>query len=645
MTTKLEAKFKPHGRREEITLDLTEFLIGGNKDTVQKLTSWGGDYKGRPQLACEIAGMFENARPHEDTCKQIKSALRVFFRYLDWREHDSISKRDPLVASCSDITDAMGRQLRQWLGRNRSAYKTIKTYLNKTRDLSGCRRLFWPSRQEDRDDCRTPPSKEAIRRLVHELRREAHAIKAMFKEGEMLVSEGHDPRTIPGEAAWRSPANRALLTKFLLDKGVPDRARLSEEFARRLLTGPGPVYISPAMHERYSRGLSGALRWFVPSLSETAVFLWLFLFGTGWNPSTACGVDVLDPEGWSQPHPHGERFEVIHAWKNRADRHQFAISMKKPEWHPYRVLQYMIERTAPLRRHVLAELAHLRRRAAADPRLKLEREIEHLDSLSRTPWLFAVQGRIGGVSGFLGKSNTGLLEVARSVAEKSGLTGDDLQLGAIVTKDARLAWIGYVYVQSGYNLVLTKLAGNHANLRTMRHYIRALRYRAYSEEQVRKLQNAMFAEIGEGRVVDPTRLRLLVAHGKITPEQEQRLQDYRQRSALGMGCLDPHSPPKQIDPDHPEGALCRIQRCTGCPNGIVFPESMPPLARRHAELVRLKRIMPLASWDGSSLADEHDSIEQTLKHFDAQSVSVEVAAWTAKLNSGEIAVHGTYPSY
>src|SRR6202011_710601 len=110
-----------------------------------------------------------------------------------------------------------------------------------------------------------------------------------------------------------------------------------------------------------------------------------------------------------------------------------------------------------------------------------------------------------------------------------GLDTAEWRLGGVVAKDARLAWIGHAYVHSGYHPLLTKLAGNHGSLRTAsprptRHYIRSMRYRAYSEDQISKLQDALFAEIGSGRVVDPTRLRLLVEKGRITPDQESSLE-------------------------------------------------------------------------------------------------------------------------
>jgi hypothetical protein len=245
----------------------------------------------------------------------------------------------------------------------------------------------------------------------------------------------------------------------------------------------------------------------------------------------------------------------------------------------------------------------------------------------------------------VGNNDSFLLDTARAVVTQNGLDTAEWRLGGVVAKDARLAWIGHAYVHSGYHQLLTKLAGNHGSLRTTRHYIRSMRYRAYSEDQIRKLQDALFAEIGSGRVVDPTRLRLLVENGSITPDQERRLADHRQRTSVGMGCLDPVAPPKQVAPDHRDGALCRVQRCTGCPHGIVFPDSVSPLARRLAELMHLRRAMPMAAWDGSSLADEQDSVGQTLAYFDAGLVEAEVAGWMKKLEEGEIAVHGTYPSY
>jgi hypothetical protein len=104
------------------------------------------------------------------------------------------------------------------------------------------------------------------------------------------------------------------------------------------------------------------------------------LIGTGWNLSTALALDVSDEESWFQPHSHSEGFAVMHAFKNRADRHQFALSMTRPEWHPYKILRYMIERTKVLRATVRHELAKAREKYRLDPTAEHDAAVAELDA-------------------------------------------------------------------------------------------------------------------------------------------------------------------------------------------------------------------------------------------------------------------------
>ncbi|OSI73298.1 hypothetical protein [Bradyrhizobium canariense] len=615
-------------------VDLSEFALGCAR------TKRSAAYSGRPLLARQIAAFFETENPTQHRAKSMRGALRQLFRYLDWRSR----KCGEVVVNCAEIKDSHGPELLRWLSGQVTTFTTIRSVLNGMRALNGLRPLFWPSARRPSGNYVTTLDEQACKLLFRTLRHEADAIKKMFAQGDRLASNGEDPRA--RRHGWKDARSRAWMVRHLVGLGALDQNGLPENGATGLVTQPGPDYLAPGMKPRDVRGLVGNLRWFVPSRSDTGVFLWMFLLGTGWNLSTACGIDVMDPDGWCQPHPQNERFTVIHAFKRRSRRHQFAISMTRPEWHPYRILEFIVKCTAPLRKRVLRDLAEAHKQAAANPSTELLAEIKRLDRLSRTPWLFVGRGSAKTVSGFTANGrNRGLLNVARIAARRAQITNDYSELSSIVTKDARHVWMGHAYVHSRYHLVITKIAGNHASLRSTRHYIRSHRYRAHSEGEIRKVHNAFFSEIGSGRVVDPTRLRLLVEHGKITKEQDRRLRDYQQRTRIGMGCLDPRSPPKEIDPDHPEGAICRVQRCTGCPHGMVFPESLPALARRQAELLQLKRTMPLTSWVESSLCDEYESIEQTLAQFEGADVSAEIAAWTAKLESGEIAVHVTYPSY
>lgn len=137
----------------------------------------------------------------------------------------------------------------------------------------------------------------------------------------------------------------------------------------------------------------------------------------------------------------------------------------------------------------------------------------------------------------------------------------------------------------------------------------------------------------------------MVRNGEITPQQEQRLLDHRHRTRLGMGCLDPTSPPRDVAPEHRPGSPCRVQRCTGCVHGVTFAESLAPLARARAELMHLQRELPFAAWAGSSFEVEMHSIEATLASFEQTAVDRETQAWLHKLRSGEVIAHDTYPSY
>jgi hypothetical protein len=628
-------------------VDLSEFARGGSVDQVspQAKHSWAGDFTGRPIFAREIAELFLRLRPNHRSSTSMRHALRGLFRFFDAMK----AKHGFDVACVTDVTDVHGPMMLEWLaGEVPTTYRRSKTVLDTLRKFRGLPPLFWPARQGDVVSSAEPVDSKAVRHLFNALKHEARAIKRMFAEGERLASHGRDPRCRKRiSPAWFVPENRAWIIKNLTKERLLARAEFEElnAFWGMVQRGEGPNYLAPDMTERGREGIVGALRWFYPSYQDTAVFLWLFLLGTGWNLSTALGLDVSEDEAWYHPHPHTPSFAVIHAFKARADRHQFTLSMIKPEWHPYQIVLYMIERTKVLRATVRHKLEFARKDYELAPSPKKAGRVAVLESALRSPWLYHIINKTGEVSAFNHMDSNHLGPLARTVARNHGLIARYPSLEKIATSDARDAWIGHAYVQSGYQVLLTQLASQHANVRTLKHYLKSRRYRAHSEAQVRKVQDAVFAEIANGRVVDPTRLRLLVANGAITEEQERRLLDLRQRTRLGMGCLDPKSPPREIAPDHKSDSICRVQRCTGCRHGVVFAESLVPLARACAELIFIKGTVPYTAWSGSSFEDELRSIEETLKSFDGNLVEAEIQNWTRKLETREVRAHDTYPSY
>lgn len=647
---------EPGGERPYV-VDLSEFDRGGRlaDQSAMGQKHWGGDFIGRPKFAREIADYYRLVQPNSISSRAIRTALRSLFRFLDVIEEGS------QVQSVCDLRDAHGPMLKRHFGyevKNVSTYKTIKTTIDRMRDLNGARPLFWPARNVERLKIQEDVDVRGARRLYNALKAEGRCIKQMFAEGSRLSAQGEDPRGSKAQegfspAAWHVRANHAWLIHEVTQTRLCSKTELyavgcmglnkANDPATQLFDGP--EYLAPGMTERGRQGIVGKLRWFHPSYHDTAIFLWLFLLGTGWNLTTALSLDVSENSTWVQDHPHKQEFKILHGFKSRSDRHVFTLSLKKPEWHPYQIVRFMIDRTGPLRATLRHRLAEAEKRYMAEPTPAVRAEIEHLRTASRSPWLYHVVNKIGEVNAFSNHDSAKLNDIARIVAEAGGLLGEHPSLATFGTSIARDAWIGYAYAKSGHAVIFAELAAQHADARQLKHYLNRLRFRAYSEKMVRLVQNGAFEEIRERRPLDPTRLHLLVREGRITPEQERRLIDLRQRTRLGMGCLEPRNPPREVAPDHREGAICRIQRCTGCPHGVVMADSLPALTRARAELLHIRREIPLAAWSGSSFDDELQSIEATLESFNPAAVSAHTDAWTAKLRSGEIIAHETYPSY
>jgi hypothetical protein len=637
-------------------VDLREFANGKDESKVPHSLNgkFYAGFNGRPGLTAQFSEVIQLFRPSKMSANGWRFAMRGFFRYLD--------SCDPMIVidSVAKLTDGHGPGFLLWLEEGNSTisnYGRVKTVVDRMRELQALPHLFWSAKKSPEPAEQQDIDQDGIRRFYHALKDEARQIKAMFKEGTTLADSGKDPRGRRGtreeSAGWKRRENHAWLVREM----TKDRLIPSNEFKNNSVHGlnksnsplqkfGGPTYLAPLMNQRGSEGIVGKLRWFHPSYHDTAVFLWLFMVGTGWNCATATSLDVSVEENWVERHPQKAEFVVLHAYKGRADRHVFALSMRDPEWHPYQIVKFMIERTAALRQTVRDRLSEARALYEKFPSLQNASQVAELEAIVKSPWLYHVVNSAGRVDAFSHADISQLNRIARASAKrKAGLLERHPQIAMISTTIARDAWIGYSYVQSGYNVLIARLAGQHSSLRTLKHYLKRRRYRAHSEQQSRLWQDAAFSEILDGRLLDATRIRILVMKGQITCEEERRLLDYRQRTRLGMGCLSPRNPPKYIAPDHVSGMICRVQRCTGCEHGVIFADSLRSLAQAFAELIFILRSIPYVTWKGSSLEEEFESINLALESFPKEDVEREVQQWLNKLERGEVLPHDTYPSY
>lgn len=615
--------------------DFTAFAEGQTAEdlSAKNASAWTGDISPRPVFLNELMPVIRTryGTSPSATIKSLRHAMRNFWRYLD---HENEALR---VLSLADLNEAHGVRFKRWIFDNNKSineYKRSKTLLNAARIYHGHKQLYWAGVSHSKPKEKDTPDPEAIKKLHKALISEAKQIKGMFLEGKRLAAAGRDPRgerRRSGTAAWHLQENHAWIVRELTLERVIEKSDFLVHKAHGLYKAntkkqyfKGPNYLAPGMDERGREGFVGKLRWFHPSLQDTIIFLLVFQLYTGWNLSTICAIDISEEHNWSSNHPIQKDLKVLTSWKERSGSHQTAISEAEPEYHPYQLLKFMIERTKPIRETLKHQISlldqEISKTAPGLQRKKLEARKSKLEYQAKSPWLYHVVNKVGQVSAIPHSYAGQINDVIRETLNRHDLGIYAEQLDGFTTSVFRDGWIGYAYENSGNQWTVAQIALGHSNPHTLHRYLNQRRWRKHGEKQVRKLQDAIMHEIRERRIIDGAALRILVEHGEITQEQRQRLEDYRMRTRLQTGCLDPRNPPNHIAPKHPDYKLCRAQRCTLCRHAIVFEDSLEGIAKRKAELTLIQEKTPLAVWEESSYPTELEATDFTLSLFNGKDV-------------------------
>jgi hypothetical protein len=264
----------PEGQRYSV--DLREFADGGRVDRIPAKAryAWAGDFEGRPLLAREFAEMVAEEQPQEKLSRQLRWGLRHLFRFFDADEANG----GPIVRRLTDITDAHGSALINWLGPDQSsAYRRAKAVVDAMCLWHGRPKPFWPAREQDNAAQQEPLSRAAARALFNAFKSEARDIKHMFREGAALADTGGSLDAGVGAARhWASPNNRAWLVREATANGLCSRDELKRKgvyWTMINIPGPGPSYLAPLMGERGEKGWAAALRWHYPAYQDMAILL------------------------------------------------------------------------------------------------------------------------------------------------------------------------------------------------------------------------------------------------------------------------------------------------------------------------------------------------------------------------------------
>ncbi|MGO7791170.1 hypothetical protein ACC703_27375 [Rhizobium ruizarguesonis] len=636
-------------------VDFSEFYHGRKQIDMDGRSArlWAGDFPGNHGLAEDFRSTVLRKAFDKDAYKNYSSSWRSMVRFL------ADSPDLPMPESMSDLDDVYAKRFQGWLGSKnlgQNVYKRVKGLVDAHFMALHRTVSLWPSREPFDDPDVEEFDLRGLQSLNLALRAWARDIKANFREGKELVSLGEDPRVPPLSGSkfdqWGRRENHAFLVHQLTSVSIPSKDEVIKSGGYALMFGSGvtghnvygPHNTLPLQGENASAGYVGKMRWFHPARCDTAVFLWLVMILTGFNYASALNIDISDESSWWIPSLKGgsERGQVV-AYKGRANLEVFAHSDTKAEYHAYQIIKYMVSITKPMRRTLQNQLAALEHKQAAFFEHQNVAEMARLRSMIKSPWLYISLGDAGAVGCFTGETSAWMNTFVRTVAEQGGLLEDHPYLKKVTTKQPRKSLIEYTNETSGS--FVASIAAQHPDLRSLRYYLSQRRRKKRSFKTIKTVFDVVVDDIQKKRPIDYARLKILIARGAITEEQAARLRDIKQRTRLGMGCLDPENPPKKISPDHKSGHLCRVQRCTGCMHGVVFLESLQHLAEALADLDFLQRQTPIRSWNGSSFELEQKSLRLTLKQFNPADVEIHYFRRRDELKSGQAEVLDGYPLF
>ena len=623
------------------------------------LTKFASDSGGRHfNLLCELVPHIKTwtHSVSEHTSAGALVQLRVAWQFLDHLE--TLTGED--IDSVANLTDAHGVMLRSWLLHDRkfgpahsgAVLKFFGRRAEEARYSLGINPslLNWPIvRQPQVQQVDIDPS--LSREIYNALKAQLRLAKAKLREGELLVKKGVDPRGCAIEA-WHSRENVAFLTKLYVEQALSNPGTQFRQFVTRNgHAGPKtlglPINCPSCLERRLQSGAScvelrptDRIGWFVPMKEDVVAALALVLLHTGWNAQVALSMTVDDWYEWrlkdddaksnstvvlfgrnTSSIDGNDPAQVMRGRKSRSMGQQIiSHSLTKPEFHPYRVIKWLISATAPLRSALKLQLEQSRKGPSSQEKA---RECRLLEKMIRSPWLYwrRVQGHaVGGQVGSLTNGYTSPCDSFQKVLRDHGVNTFLKPRGSrrtdserhLTLSDLRDGYVSFLYEKSMGDILLIQRALGHRRLSSTRHYLQQRQHKEASFRRIAELGNAVFSELVSDGDIDPTILHLSANFGCVSQEQRKKVFDLRERTRVGMGCRDPEHPPEYIAPYHQNGQVCAVQRCIMCPLGIVFDDSFTHLALRGGELLFLHTKLPVDRWNGSSFEDERIILDASI---------------------------------
>lgn len=641
-------RFVTQSAEKPIAVDLTVFYDGTQNQRKlhdlranHKILRKGGigntiknPFRGRPELITKLAPAFRELYLFQraGSVRGALSSLRAWFCLFDSIDDKGISFDAP-VPSVNRVEDIgeVHRQLALDMGMSWQSFGPFKRVVNLARMGLGLRPLQWPEPQR-------PEPKRALPEMAH-----VTALRHEFKH------------------RWFATIDRWSRMDGLLRS--KEQLSSDDEYARKnylwLLNAMAhsskgwPTFDELAhcgFHQFYGNSLhvKTMLDCRYPNRGDVLSAFHLCLSTTGWNPATLLELDATSSDALCT-HPKDVNRYVMRAYKARSKLYQYSEGLWKSQSAPGVVIKTLIERTAPLRLQLQRELEitkaefnSLRSEIISGEALDTMRlTVERLQEGTRSPWLYPdLDGKIGWLNEVTWGNSEGGRYLTKVLREGNERRPPDKQIPHFSPSDFRDAFAAYAYLYSGGMVYFVMRVLGHKRVKSTEAYVRNTFLNERSINVYRTFANGLWREIIVHKRLDPTVLAMVTRDGDVTDLQRERIAEYRQlrKSRLGIGCMDRFAPPKKVSPGFLANGrrMCSTHRCTLCvENAVIFEESLDGLAMRWAELIWLKKSIPIQMYYANSFQEELENTETALEAFDAIKVKELKAKWELMIFNGE----------
>ncbi|CVI54681.1 hypothetical protein CFBP4996_08575 [Agrobacterium leguminum] len=468
------------------------------------------------------------------------------------------------------------------------------------------------------------------RSLMKLAKEEAQLVRNRHALACSLQTSGRDPRRSSGapHGSWKSLENRLWFCREVLQLKPVTHATLIAQGNKSAIAAmekpPGVSVISNERGAETVHGISAHFRYYHPGLGDLLPFVVMFLIRSMANFQSL--ADIQASSDWWKPYPFAldaatddDRYVMIILSKSRgAQKGKVADapaavtfpSLKKPQSHPYQILKFVKELTAPLRREICRRIDELRKpELSADEVAELDRLLFIKDDL----FIYKTELQITSLRWVAHKLNGPPAELHNGMC----------RYGITTVRELRDAGLHFSFRASSYNLVILHMLARHSNAATARDYARRRAFFQKSEDLFVAIFDRSVELVRKGKY-SLEALKLALKTQGLEDWQIKNILDPETETRWGNRCADPTHPPEGLNTVSSPGTSCASQNCIdGCKWARFLPDSLTMLVQHDLDIAHQLDNIGAAKEIQNTLSQRQKNLRRILAAFPQRAVDRE----------------------